>query len=57
MDIRIFKTDTHSFKDGKYFRNGKYVGYIVYADEKIIQIKCKNGNKYMEGQIITMQLL
>ncbi|REJ83139.1 MAG: hypothetical protein DWQ44_00025 [Bacteroidetes bacterium] len=49
-----FYTPKHSFKDGKYYRDEKYFGDVIYSDEKIIQIECKNGNKYMEGQIITM---
>ena len=48
---------THSFKDGKYYRDEKYFGDVIYSDEKIIQVECKNGNKYMQGQIITMQLV
>ena len=52
-----FHTPTHSFKDGKYYRDEKYVGDVIYSDDKIIQVECKNGNKYMEGQIITMQLV
>ena len=51
-----FKTPTHSFRDGKYYRDEKYFGDIIYSDEKIIQVECKNGNKYMKGQIITLQL-
>jgi len=51
------KTPTHSFKDGKYYRDEKYFGDIIYSDEKIIQVECKNGNKYMQGRIITMQLV
>jgi hypothetical protein len=52
-----FKTPTHSFKDGKYYRDEKYFGDVIYSDEKTIQVECKNGNKYMQGQIITMQLV
>lgn len=52
-----FRTPTHSFKDGKYYRDEKYFGDVIYFDEKMIQVECKNGNKYMEGQIITMQLV
>ena len=52
-----FKTPTHSFRDGKYYRDEKYFGDIIYSDEKMIQVECKNGNKYMKGQIITMQLV
>lgn len=50
-------TPTHLFKDGKYYRDEKYFGDVIYSDEKIIKVQCKNGNKYMEGQIITMQLV
>lgn len=52
-----FRTPTHSFKDGKYYRDEKYIGDVVYSDDKMIQVECKNGNKYMQGQIITMQLV
>lgn len=48
---------THSFKDGKYYRDENYFGDVIYSDEKMIQVECKNGNKYMEGQIITMKLV
>ena len=53
----IFYTPKHSFKDGKCYRDEKYFGDVIYSDERIIQVECKNGNKYMEGQIITMQLV
>lgn len=53
---RNFRMPTHSFKDGKCYRDEKYFGDVIYSDEKMIQVECKNGNKYMEGQIITMQL-
>lgn len=52
-----FYTPKHSFKDGKYYRDKKYFGDVIYSDEKTIQVECKNGNRYMEGQIITMQLI
>ena len=52
-----FKTPTHSFRDGKYYRDEQYFGDIIYSDEKTIQVECKNGNKYMQGQIITIQLV
>jgi len=54
---QYFKNPTHSFKDGKYYRDEKYFGDVIYSDEKMIQVECRNGNKYMEGQIITMQLV
>ena len=52
-----FYKPKHSFKHGKYYRDEKYFGHVIYSDEKTIQVECKNGNKYMEGQIITMQLV
>lgn len=52
-----FPPQTHSFKDGKYYRDEKYFGDVIYSDEKMIQVECKNGNKYMQGQIITMKLV
>lgn len=54
---QYFYNPTHSFKDGKYYRDEKYFGDVIYFDEKVIKVVCKNGNKYMEGQIITMQLV
>lgn len=52
-----FYTRKHSFKDGKYYCDEKYFGDVIYSDEKTIQVECKNGNRYMEGKIITMQLV
>ena len=52
-----FRTPTHCFSDGKYYRDEKYFGDVIYSDDKTIQVECKNGNKYMEGQIITMHLV
>lgn len=49
-----FNNPKHFFKDGKYYRNEKYFGDVIYTDEKIIQVECKNGNIFMEGQIITI---
>lgn len=48
------KSITHLFKDGKYYQNGQYFGEIVYSDSEIIQVECKNGNRYMQGLIITI---
>ena len=44
-----------SFKDGKYYIDGRYIGDIIYINDYIIKVQCKNGNEYMDGQIITMQ--
>ena len=52
-----FYTPTHLFQDGKCYRDEEYFGDVIYSDGKIIQVECKNGNKYMQGQIITMQLV
>lgn len=49
-------TNTHVFKDGKYYRDEKYFGDIIFRDENIIKVECKNGNRYMKGQIIIMHL-
>jgi hypothetical protein len=49
-----FKNPTHVFIGGEYYRDGKYFGDVIYSDEKTIQVECKNGNKYMQGQIITL---
>ena len=45
------------FIDGKCFLNGKYYGDVVFSNGKIIQVECKNGNRYMNGQIITISLI
>ena len=52
-----YNNPKNSFKDGKYYRNEKYFGDIIYTDEKIIQVECKNGNIFMEGQILTIHLV
>ena len=52
-----YNTSKDFFKDGKYYRNEKYFGDIIYTDEKTIQVECKNGNIFMEGQILTIQLV
>lgn len=41
-----------SFKNGKCYHNEIYFGDIVSIDNKIIKVCCKNGNRYMENQII-----
>ena len=51
----IFLFQKHAFKEGKYYQDGWYFGDVIFSDEKIIQVECKNGNKYMEGQIITLK--
>ena len=50
-------TPKHSFKGNKYYKDDNYFGDVIYSDEKMIQVECKNGNKYMQGQIITMQFV
>lgn len=45
-----FRIPTHSFKNGKYYRDEMYFGDVIYADEKMIQVQCKNG------KIITMEI-
>ena len=45
------------FIDGKCFFNGTYYGDVVFSNGKIIQVECKNGNRYMNGQIITISLI
>lgn len=45
------------FIDGKCYFDGKYYGDVVYAEDKIIQVKCNNGNRYMNGQIITIEII
>ena len=37
------------------YRNGKYYGFIIYQDEKLIRFVCDNGNEYMQGK--TMEIL
>lgn len=48
---------TDCLVNNKYYRNGVYFGDIIYSDLNKIQVECKNGNKYMDGQIITINLL
>lgn len=43
--------------NNKYYRNGVYFGDIIYSDLNKIQVECKNGNKYMDGQIITINFM
>jgi hypothetical protein len=52
-----FQNPKHSFKNGKYYKNDKYYGDVIYSNEKIIQVECKNDNIFMQGQIITIQLV
>lgn len=56
VDCSPCRPQEHHFKDGKYYRNQKYFGDVIYCDENVIQIECRNGNKFMEGQIITMKI-
>ena len=43
--------------NNKYYRNGVYFGDIIYSDLNKIQVECKNGNKFMDGQIITINFI
>jgi len=52
-----FHAPKHSFKNGKYYKNDKYFGDVIYSDNKTIQVECKNDNIFMQGQIITIHLV
>ncbi len=38
----------------KYYVDGKYWGDIIYKTDNYFKVECNNGNKYMKGQIITV---
>ena len=40
------------FKNGKCYHDDIYFGEITYIDENTIKVLCKNGNRYMDNQII-----
>jgi hypothetical protein len=44
-------------KEVKFYRDDVYFGDVVFLDDKMIQVECKNGNKYMEGHIYTFHLV
>ncbi len=48
--------DTHTFINGKYYINDCYYGDVIYSDNKLIQVQCNNGNKFMNGQILTIHI-
>lgn len=52
-----YKSPKYSFKDGKCFKDEKYFGKVIFSDDKIIQIEVDNGNRYMQGQITTFQIV
>lgn len=41
---------------GKLYKEGRYFGDIVEGDDTHIVVKCNNGNRYMTGQLITIQI-
>lgn len=42
--------------NGQCFEDGRYFGDVIYSDQNIIRVEVKNGNKYMEGQIMNFSL-
>lgn len=38
----------------KYYVDGKYWGKIIEKTDNYFKVECDNGNKYMKGQIITV---
>lgn len=51
-----FKNFDQYFIGSKYYKNHKYYGDIVSIDDNEVKVECKNGNKYMNGQIITLHI-
>ena len=51
-NCRCLNEKNISFKNRQCFYNEIYFGDIIFMDEKIIQVKCKNGNRYMNNQIV-----
>ena len=51
-----YKYPKYTLQDSKCFSDGNYYGKVIYSDEKMIQVECDNGNKYMKGNIITFKL-
>ena len=47
----------YDFTDGKMYKNGRYFGDIVDGDDTHIVVKCNNENRYMKGQLITIQIV
>ena len=47
----------YRFEGIKVYKNDIFFGEIIYSDDKIIQVKCKNKNRYMQGQIFTMKIV
>ena len=46
-----FKLDTYSFNRESVFKNHKYFGFILYADNEKIVFVTDNGNPYMTGDV------
>ena len=47
------KQSSYSFTgDQKCYQDGKYFGEIINISDDEIEVRCNNGNKYMEGQIV-----
>lgn len=40
----------------KMYKNGLYWGDVVSTVDNLINVKCNNGNKYMDGQIIKVYI-
>jgi hypothetical protein len=41
-------------EDNRVYFDGKFYGYILEIIGNEMKVICKNGNKYMEGQIMTI---
>ncbi len=46
------KQPSYAFTKDSCYQGGKYFGKVIFRDNSTIKVECKNGNKYMEGQII-----
>jgi hypothetical protein len=51
-EVHFTKMDW-KIKDGKFFCNDFYFGDVIFSDEKIVQVECKNKGKLTHGQIFT----
>ena len=40
----------------KYYVDGKYWGEIIEKTANYFKVECNNGNKYMKGQIIKVNI-
>ena len=54
---KVFYNPIHAIRNGKYYRNGAYFGDITLVQDNTVQVLCKNGNKYMDGETITLKII